>query len=241
MANSNPQFQGFPKEALSFFKNLARNNDREWFQPRKEIFEQQVRGPMVELVEAINAQLTKFAPAHINEPKKAIYRIYRDTRFSSDKTPYKTHIAAIFPRKGQGKHISAGLYVAISAKEVEVAGGLYMPGPEELIAVRSWLAENHKAFLKSAKVPVKLMGELQGTALQRVPKGFSTDHPAADLLKKKQWLYFATLDPKLATTPRLLPAVIERFKTMMPVLDMLNKALEQSAPKKKRALAELME
>lgn len=241
MPTPTSQFQGFPAEALSFFQTLGRNNRREWFQPRKEIFELRVRMPMLELVDAINGHLARFAPTHINEPKKAVYRIYRDTRFSSDKTPYKTHIAAIFPRKGQGKHASAGLYVAISAKEVEVAGGLYMPGPEELIAVRSWMAENHRAFLKAAKAPQKLMGELQGTSLQRVPKGFSADHPAADLLKMKQWLYFVTLDPKLATTPKLLPEVIARFKAMMPVLDMLNNALEQSAPRKKRSIAELME
>jgi len=90
-------FPGFPPEALTFLRSLKRNNRREWFQPRKEIFETKVKAPIIQLVEAINAELLDFAPEHITDPKKAVYRIYRDTRFSADKTPYKTHIAAIFP------------------------------------------------------------------------------------------------------------------------------------------------
>ena len=93
-------FSGFPPETLKFLRALARNNRREWFQPRKETFETKVKAPMTELVEGINAELLAFAPDHITDPKKAIYRIYRDTRFSADKTPYKTHFAAIFPRRG---------------------------------------------------------------------------------------------------------------------------------------------
>src|ERR1700688_4637899 len=111
-------FPGFPPEALTFLRNLKRNNRREWFQPRKEIFETRVKAPMVELVEAVNAALLEFAPDHIADPSKAIYRIYRDTRFSADKTPYKTHIGAIFPRRGLGKHSSAGFYVHLSPKSV---------------------------------------------------------------------------------------------------------------------------
>src|SRR5207244_3382352 len=103
-------FPGFPSEALTFLRGLARNNRRDWFQPRKEIFETKVKAPMIELVEAVNAELLKFAPDYINDPKKAIYRIYRDTRFSPDKTPYKTHIAAVFPRRGLDRQAGAGFY-----------------------------------------------------------------------------------------------------------------------------------
>ena len=100
-------FPGFPAEGLEFLRKLAKNNKREWFQPRKEIFEAKVKQPMIELVEAVNAELLKFAPDHINDPKKAVYRIYRDTRFSADKTPYKTHIAAVFPPRGRPREASA--------------------------------------------------------------------------------------------------------------------------------------
>jgi len=226
-------FSGFPPAAFTFFRALARNNRREWFQPRKEIFDTQVRAPMLELVEALNAGLHKYAPAHVNDPKKAIYRIYRDTRFSNDKTPYKTHIAAIFPRRGFEKHVSAGFYCGISVKGIQVAGGIYMPGPPELLAIRTWLAENHEEFRKAARGPRKLMGELQGTALQRVPKGFSAEHPAADLLKMKQWLYFTTLDANLAHSPKLAPELLKRFKAMLPAIEMLNTPLKSERSRRK--------
>jgi len=226
-------FSGFSPEAFTFFRGLKRNNRREWFQPRKEIFDTKIRAPMVGLVEAINAELHKFAPGHVNDPKKAIYRIYRDTRFSNDKTPYKTHIAAIFPRRGHQKHASAGFYCAVSVEGVEVAGGIYMPGPPELLALRTWLAENHAAFQKAAKAPQRLMGKLHGEALQRVPKGFAADHPAADLLKMKQWLYYITLDAKLAHSPRLAAEIAKRFRVMTPVLDMLNAPLKPARAREK--------
>jgi uncharacterized protein (TIGR02453 family) len=225
----------FPPEALTFFRGLARNNNREWFQPRKEIFETAIKAPMIELVERMNGELAKFAPDYINDPKKAVYRIYRDTRFSADKTPYKTHLAAIFPRRGsECKHAGPGLFFAVSHKSIEIAGGVYMPAPEDLLKIRTWLAENHQSFRKIARRPEKLMGALRGGALTRVPKGFPADHPASDLIKMKQWYYGAEVDPKLAITPKLLPELVRRFKAMMPVLDELAKPLQK--PKAKASM-----
>src|ERR1700683_407998 len=152
-------FPGFPPEAQKFFASLARNNDREWFQPRKEIFDTKIKAPMLDLVAALNEDLVKFAPAYIADPKKAIYRIYRDTRFSPDKTPYKTHIAAIFPKKGGERGSTPGFYFHLSPEETGVATGLYQPGKEELLAVRSWLRENHAGFRKAARTPEKLFGK----------------------------------------------------------------------------------
>jgi uncharacterized protein (TIGR02453 family) len=217
---------GFPPEALTFFRNLDRHNDREWFQPRKEIFETKVKAPMMELIEQVNAELGKFAPEYINDPKKAIYRIYRDVRFSADKTPYKTHLAAIFPRRGsESRDAGPGFFFAVSHTGIEIAGGVYGPQPEDLLKIRTWIAENHAAFRKITRGPVKLMGELRGSTLSRVPKGFDAGHPAADLIKMKQWYYGAKLDAKLATTPKLLPELIKRFKIMAPVMETLAKPL----------------
>jgi uncharacterized protein (TIGR02453 family) len=219
-------FPGFPPEALKFLRALKRNNDREWFQPRKEIFDTKVRAPMEQLVEAINAELLKFAPEHITDPKKAIYRIYRDTRFSGDKTPYKTHIAAIFPRRGLDRHTSAGFYFQLSPEETGLATGLYGPGKEELLAVRSWLRENHAGFRKAAKAPEKLFGKLYGDSLTRAPKGFDPAHPADDLVRMKSWLYWVQLKPEVAETPKLLPELIQRFRAAAPVVEMLNTPLK---------------
>lgn len=122
-------FPGFPPQALTFFRQLARNNTREWFQPRKAKYEEHVRGPMLDLVEQIVDDLRKFAVDHVVPPAKAVYRIHRDTRFSNDKTPYKTHVAALLPRAGLEKHAGAGFYFSVSHEKVEIAAGMYMPGP----------------------------------------------------------------------------------------------------------------
>src|SRR5438270_7110241 len=144
-------FPGFPREALSFLRQLERNNSREWFQPRKELFERRVREPMLRLVELLCDDVRKFAADHVVEPKKALYGIYRDTRFSKDKTPYKTHIAAIFHRHNLDRHSSAGYYFHVEPTKVGIASGAYMPGPVELYAIRTWLTEHYDDFLKLIK------------------------------------------------------------------------------------------
>ena len=221
-------FPGFPPEAIQFFRGLSRHNNRDWFLPRKPIFEEKVKQPMLELVEAVNTALKGFAPEYVTDPGKAIYRIYRDTRFSADKTPYKTHIAAIFPRRGQEKHVSAGLYCGVSLEGIEVAGGLYRPGPLELLAIRTWLADRHAEFRTAAAGPRKLMGALQGESLRRIPKGFDAAHPASDLLRMKQWLYYTTLNADLITSPQLFGEIVKRFRVMMPVVEMLNAPLKKA-------------
>ena len=228
-------FPGFPPEALTFLRSLKRNNRREWFQPRKEIFETKVKAPMIQLVEAINAELLDFAPEHITDPKKAVYRIYRDTRFSADKTPYKTHIAAIFPDHDLQKNSSAGFYFHLTEKSVGIAAGSYRPGPDELRAVRMWLAENHAAFRKASRGPERFFGKLGGDSVTRMPKGFDAAHPAEDLIRMKQWLYWVELDTKIATTSRLLPELVKRFRAAAPVIEMLNAPLRKNAPKSARA------
>jgi len=220
-------FEGFPAEGLKFFRQLAKNNNREWFQPRKSVYEETLRQPMIRLVENINQQLARFAPEHGNDPKKAIYRLYRDTRFSKDKTPYKIHIGAIFPRRGLDKHGGAGYYFHVSASEVVIAGGVYMPGTDELLAIRTHLAEHYKTFEKLARGRKlkRLLGELQGEQLTRAPKGFDPDHPAVDLLRHKQWHFYTNMPADVATTPELQKAAVERFRAMSKFVDFLNEPL----------------
>jgi len=224
------RFPGFPPEAMTFFRGLRRNNRREWFQARKHIFEEKVRAPMVALVEELNAAMLDFAPSYITDPQAAIYRIYRDTRFSPDKTPYKDHIAAVFPRRGMQKHACAGFYFSVAPGEVEVAGGVYMPGPEELRAIRGHLLQFHQDFreIVSARPLRTLLGELEGDQLSRVPKGFPADHPASDLVRYKQWLFYIVLDPALATTPKLSGEILKRFRVMTPFVEFLNAPLKQA-------------
>lgn len=227
-------FPGFSKEAIDFLKGLRKNNKREWFQARKEIFDRAVKAPMELMVEAINSHMVKFAPQYITEPKKAVYRIYRDTRFSTDKTPYKTHVAASLTRAGMERHISAGYYFSVSPDQIEVAGGIYMPGPDQLRQIRDFLCEHHAEFrnLATDKKLVKVMGEMHGDAMSRVPKGYPADHPAGDLLKRKHWFFYDTrMDPKLLTSQQLVPEIVKRFRLMTPFIEGMNRPLTRKRSK----------
>ncbi len=170
----------------------------------------------------------RFAPAYATEPARAVYRFYRDTRFSKDKSPYKTHIAASFRHRSlSGEGGGAGYYFQVSHKEVGIGGGIYMPMPETLRAVRGHLAEQHEGFRKlmAARAIQKAFGAMQGEQLARVPKGFAADHPAADLLRYKQYLWWSELPPEVATGPGLYGEIVTRFKAMAPLLDFLNTPL----------------
>jgi len=161
-------FSGFNRGALTFLRQLKKNNKREWFQPRKEIYEQQVKAPMLELVTAVMRTLADFAPDHVDDPNKAIFRIYRDTRFSKDKTPYKTHIAAAFPRRGGCK--TSGYYFSVSAEEVEIGGGVYMHAKAQ---VAQWLLHDAWDKSRASGSPVK-------------PWPWADTHPVARLLAPAQ-------------------------------------------------------
>lgn len=226
-------FNGFPSEAMTFFRALKRNNHREWFQARKDVYETKVKAPMVEMATALNRQLARFAPDYVTDPQRAVFRIYRDTRFSPDKTPYKTNVAARFPRRGLGKDGGAGLYFSISPDEVEVAGGIYMPDRDQLRTVREFLAIHH-ARLRKVLAGRKLaasMGGLWDQRSARVPRGYPPDHPAADLLRYKHWVLYKLLDPAIAVTPVLFEEVLESFRTMVPFVELMNEPLLAAAKK----------
>jgi uncharacterized protein (TIGR02453 family) len=213
---------------MQFFRGLARNNHRDWFLPRKPLFEEKVKQPMYELVDAVNGALRRFAPDYVTDPARAVYRFYRDTRFSKDKSPYKDHIAASFRhRRLAGEGGGAGYYFAVSHKELAIGGGIYMPLPETLLAVRTHMAEHHEQFRKliRAKSVGRLFGAMHGEQLTRVPKGFCAEHPAADLLRYKQYLLYIELAPDSATTPQIYDEIVDRFRAMTPFLAFLNAPL----------------
>ncbi|HWB84888.1 MAG TPA: DUF2461 domain-containing protein [Bryobacteraceae bacterium] len=224
---------------MQFLQALARHNHRDWFQPRKPVFEQHVKQPMHELVEAVNAALIKFAPEYVTDPEKAVYRFYRDTRFSKDKTPYKDHIAASFPRRGMVRHAGAGYYFSVSRKTIGIGGGVYMPAPESLLAIRRHVADRHEEFLVVAgsRTVRRLFGELQGDQLTRVPKGFAAGHPAAHLVRFKQYLLYTELPADISTTPALYTEIVKRFQAMTPFLEFLNAPLVR---RKKMSVRDLL-
>ena len=217
----------FSPEALKFFVELKRHNNRPWFLKNKETYERQIKEPMVSFVLALNAELRSLAPELITEPKRAIYRIYRDVRFSADKSPYKTHTAALFAPRWLGKHACAGLYFHVAHDELLLAGGVYMPGPKELLAIRNHIAANPTAFRKIlAHRQIASLGGLQGDQLVRVPKGFAPDHPAADLLRYKQFLVWVNHPPEKALGKDLLHLLVQTFCTLLPLVRFLNAPLK---------------
>lgn len=220
-------FAGIPKEGIQFLRDLKENNEREWFQPRKAVYDEKLRGPLLELVGALSDELKRFAPDYRTEPSKAVYRIYRDTRFRDDKTPYKTHAAASFHHRSLGKHVSGGFYFHFSPTEFLIGGGLWRPGPKELLAIRRRISADPAALrsILANKSFKKLLGELSGEQLKRPPKGFSADDPALDLLLYKQFLAGSQLDPKLIESPKAVKEISRRFEAIAPLVDFLNGAI----------------
>src|SRR5690348_11088773 len=160
-------------EAITFLRNLTKHNDRDWFQPRKADFEALLKDPMLAIVRRVTEAMMDFAPDHVRPAEKSLFRIYRDTRFSHDKRPYKTHVATCSPQLGFVKATGAGYYFQVSPKGVLIAADAYMPVNEQLAALRLWLLENHEEFRKILKKPTvrKSFNEFEGEALTRPPKG----------------------------------------------------------------------
>ncbi len=220
----------FSEQALTFLRSLKRNNRRDWFQPRKEQYEVHVRGAMLAIVDRLAVDLRSVAPEIVVDKKTAIYRIYRDTRFSGDKTPYKTHVAAVFPWRGLPKHEGAGFYFHVSPDEIWIGGGMYAPQTSQLQAVREHIAANWRRLqsIVESSAFKRIFGRLEGEQLQRVPRGFASDHEAARFLKYRQFLAGRELSPSVATTPRLYPAIVETFRVATPLIRFLNEPLHRS-------------
>ena len=223
-------------EGLAFLRNLARNNDREWFTPRKAVFEAELKEPMLAIIRKVNEAMESFAPAYVRPAEKCLFRIYRDTRFSADKRPYKTHVAAWWSHQGFDKTSGAGYYFHVSAKEVVIAAGAYMPEKDQLAAIRHWLLDHHAEFrrlLQTAAIR-KTFSEFEGNALTRPPKGFCRDHPAIDLIQCRQWGLSTTLPAKAALEPEFAATLIRHFRLAAPVVDALNTPIAAAvAPRKK--------
>ena len=236
----------FQPEAFKFLRGLARNNDRDWFEARRPIYERALRAPMLALIEEINVGLESFAPEHVRPPNKIMMRIYRDTRFSKDKLPYKQHLAAWWGRRSLHKTSGAGFYLQVSPQQVMVAAGVFMPEREQLLALREWMATHHAEYRttlqrvlkegsrsrsKSAKAQAD--GLPQGSdftatdpeGLKRMPRGFAADHPAGELLRAQNWGVHLSLPAESALEPQLQAAVVRRFRQAAPLVQQLNAAI----------------
>src|SRR5438876_2569609 len=203
----------FTADTLKFLRALKRNNRRDWFNAHRDDYEAHVRQPMTTIVTRLADDFRDFGPEFVANPTTSMYRIYRDVRFSDNKTPYKTHVAANFPWRGLPKHEGAGLYFHVSPDEVWIGGGMYAPQTSQLQAVREHIAANIKRLRAIVESPGfrRHIGRLEGERLQRIPRGFSQDHEAAEYLKYRQFLAGREFEPEIAASPKFYSTLLATF------------------------------
>jgi uncharacterized protein (TIGR02453 family) len=217
----------FTNESLTFLRALKRNNNREWFQARRDRYEQHVRGPMIDVIEQLAADFRSFAPEIVASPKTSLYRIYRDTRFSEDKTPLKTRISASFRWRDLPKGEAAGFYLEVDPGWVWMGGGFYAPETAHLVPIREHIARTHPRLHRIARAAAftRAVGALDGERLARVPRGYAKDHPAAAYLRHRSFLAGREFPPELASSPKFYPTLLATYKAILPLVRFLNEPL----------------
>lgn len=224
-----PPFIGFPNECTDFLRRLKRNNNRLWFEKHKGEYESNVKLPMQSLIASLQPYFDSFAPEFDINPKRSLFRIYRDIRFSKDKTPYKTHVAAHFVLRGKQKGIEgSGFYLHIEPGSVFLGGGIYMPDGDQLKKIRRVIASQPKAFLNivTDKNFTKRFKKIDGDKLQRVPRGFEPDHPMAEWLKLKQFFVGVEWKEEKCLKPQFVKEIAKVFEEATPLVAFLNDAMK---------------
>jgi uncharacterized protein (TIGR02453 family) len=214
-------FEGFPESGLRFLKGLAKNNDRAWFNERKTIYLEQVQQPLHALVAAVNDELRAKRIPFASDPRRLSFRIYRDTRFSNDKSPYKTHASAVLHRHGD-RNAPGVLYLHIDPVEPFLAAGFHQPDSPQLRALRAAIARDPKAFRalasKLERVGLALGGE--DDALSRLPRGFEDVDPSvAEYIKRKSFVVSERLTLPDLKSGALVQRVVTFAKNAMPLLE----------------------
>lgn len=218
---------GFSENALRFLRGLKRNNRREWFEERRSAYEQELKAPMLALIERLTEGMTEYAPGHVRPASKCLFRIYRDTRFSANKAPYKTHLGAWWSRSGLEKTSGGGYYMHVGADEFVIAAGAYMPEKEQTLAIRRHFLEHYEEWqriIEDRKL-LRLFAVHDPMALARPPKGFCAEHPAIEWIKWRQWGVTAHLPAAEALKPNIVAEIEKRFRLATPLVNFLNAPL----------------
>ncbi len=216
------------KQVLSFLTELKQNNNKEWFDENRDRY-QESRKKVLFLTELINHELAKFDnEIGILDPKNCVFRIFRDVRFSNDKTPYKTNMGS-FIAKGGRKSVHAGYYIHIEPSGSFVGGGSYCPPADALKAIRTEIfdhADEFKELIKS-KSFLKNYPEMYDDKLKTAPKGFPKDFADIDLLKYKSFAFTSGLDDETITSDDFVAVVVDKLRELYPVNRFINRALEK--------------
>jgi uncharacterized protein (TIGR02453 family) len=228
-------FRGFGRGALTFLRQLKRNNKREWFQANREAYDNEVLIPLKLLVEEVDVRFGRFAPELSGDPKRSVFRIHRDVRFSKDKSPYKTHAACWFSHRNASHGVGsethgggAGFYFHLEPGGSMVAGGIWMPPRPTLNQLRDSIAAKPTDFAKSMSATGfrKRFGRLSEEAmLKRLPRGFDPGHPAEEWLRYQSFTVHVMLSDSEVLDRRVVDRVERDFKTMLPFVRWLNSSL----------------
>lgn len=226
-------FAGFTPAAIQFLVDLAEHNDRSWFQPRKAEYERLLKAPMEALVADLSVELQDRGIPLLADPKRSPFRIYRDTRFSRDKSPYKTNLAASFPwletgpdgRPFEGDHPhGSGGYFNFRPGGMYVGGGMWMPEKRRIDAFRRALVDEPDRVFGALEDPAFVAtfgGASSHEMLKRVPPGWPADHPRADLFKWKDVVFGRPLSDAEVCAPDLPAVLASAYAAAVPVFRLL--------------------
>lgn len=223
-------FQGFPKDLLKFFEELSQNNDRTWFAANKQRYKDVVVYPMCDFISAIAPQLDAIAPFYVADPRPtggSMFRIYRDVRFSKNKTPYKEHVACQF-RHQAGKDAHApGFYLHMEPGNIRFGGGVWTPPSPKLKLIRDYMDQNQDLWIETTQNPeFKAVFEtFRGDSLIRPPKGYNIEHPLIEDLKKKSFFIMKQAPDKNILSPKFAEEVADTFQSAVPFMRYLTNAV----------------
>jgi uncharacterized protein (TIGR02453 family) len=215
------RFNGFRPEALTFLVELALNNERSWFQPRKGEYERLLKTPLESLCIALDLEFRERAIPLASDPARSPFRIYRDVRFSKDKSPYKTAVSASFPWRAEGGGV--GGYLHLEPGQVFVGGGMWHPSPARLAAWRRTIVERRGDVHAAVDDPgfTSTFGRLGGDRLKRAPSGYAADDPDIELLQLKDVTFGRQLGDGDVLSPDLPVTIATTLERAVPVLRLL--------------------
>ncbi len=217
----------FDEDFLDFFKELAANNNKEWFDSNRKRYEQTVKKPFEVFIQDLISEVQKIDSSVQIAPKDAIFRINRDIRFSKDKAPYKLDRTAVISEAGRKDKSVPGMYVGLGPEKLTLGGGAYVLDPNQLQRLRAKIVEENTRFEKILKDDAfkRYFPKLLGEENKRLPANFSEAATKQPLLFKKQLYYMHYLEPELITSSELLPTAVDHFKAGFPMQEFLKEAV----------------
>ena len=210
-----------------FFKELAAHNEKSWFDAQRPRYEASVKAPMLAFIDEVLKRVRKLDPLVTMEAKQSVHRIYRDIRFSKDKTPYKTYTSASISHGARKDMSTPGMYLELGPEAVWIYGGAYLPDKEQLLAIRAGIRADLKGFRKvvESKALRTRFGTIQGERTQVLAPEFKALLSIEPLIANKQFYLARQLAPAIITSDDLVKTVMDHYKAMKPMNDRLEKAM----------------